>query len=836
MGNGDFLVAMGGPAENLSFHLGKADLWELRPDGGPRALGRMDLDLPGMKGADYRITQDIFHAITTGAFTKDNVTLRVEAAVAATENLLWIKLSAEGGNVAGSARFADSAKKTVPASVEDDDRPVTIGREGHGGGRYYFDGEIGDVVISDKPILAVQGSQPGQSGHFDGKTTCREMKAMKMAKTVNIGTWININRVGEANYIVSKGEWIHAYSLGLSGGKLRFAVNGSFIETPTALALGKWHHVGASFDGHSMKVFIDDKLVARKDDDGTAGTRFVERHYDQGTNGIVRSAGAACAMRILGEKNDNFTVSPGKPVILVVTASGHANTKDYGADAIKRAEAATTESLAASRRTHEAWWAEFRSRSFVEIPDKKLEQHYYLSHYAMASASRLPHYPPGLYGWTLSDQTPRWGGAYFLNYNFFAPFYGLYAANHVEQAMPCNDAVIDALDLGREWAKDEGRFERLCANSLKLKDAMGILLPVSILPHGVTGAPTTWGQRSNASYACVPLASTWYATYDLGFAKKAYPFVREVATFWENFLVLENGRYVDHNDAALENSGRDTNPIVAMAMIRQVMALAIDMGTSLGVDASRHAKWRDIRDRLSDYPTCTVGDLPKGSRVALPDSPETRSLPVFRYSEKGCAWQNDNAVGIQHIFPGNGIGLGVRPELLGRARNQIKVMARWIDLNGCNSFYPAAVRVGYDPNEILKHLRHWSDTCHPNGMRADNPHGMEMFSVVPCTIQEMLMQSHDGVLRLFPCWPEDQDARFGTLRARGAFLVSAEMKNGTVCGVRILSEKGRDCTVQNPWPGRKVSLAGRETLTGERFTFKTRPEEIIEFKPEGGKP
>ena len=91
----------------------------------------------------------------------------------------------------------------------------------------------------------------------------------------------------------------------------------------------------------------------------------------------------------------------------------------------------------------------------------------------------------------------------------------------------------------------------------------------------------------------------------------------------------------------------------------------------------------------------------------------------------------------------------------------------------------------------------------PNGMIAGNPHGMEHQSIVPNAIQEMLMQSHEGVIRFFPCWPMDQDARFGTLRARGAFLVSAELKDGVVRGVKIVSEKGRDCTVLNPWPGKQ---------------------------------
>ncbi|MEO5716358.1 MAG: LamG-like jellyroll fold domain-containing protein [Luteolibacter sp.] len=833
LGNGDFLAAFGGPPEAPRFYLCKADLWDLRPNGSPRSLARLDLDFPDMKGAGYRVEQDLLHATTTGVFKKDGVTLTVESIIAATENTLFVTLSAQGGSVAGRANLRSPDDNGQATALIDNENPVTIGREMHGGGRYFFDGQIADVVIGNEVSPKPPTNRPMKPETFSATTARREMAAPKFDKTVGVGAWIKINQAtAEANYIVSKGEWNQAYSLGLTGGCPRFAINGKFVQMDKPLEAGKWHYLVGIFDGRALRLFVNGALAVGDASVPADGIAVVQRSYEKG---MIRPTGAACALS-LPEKTGTFVVAPGKSVTLAITASGLANMKDYRADAAKRASMVTAGSIATSRRAHEVWWADFWSKSFVEIPDKALEQRYYLSHYAMGCASRLAHFPPALYGWTLSEQTPMWGGAYFNNYNFFAPFYGLYAANHIEQVMPCNDAVIDALELGRDVARDESKYESMCSNALLIKNAPGILLPVSILPYGIAGAPTTWGQRTNASYGCVPLASTWYATRDPGFAKRAYPFVREVATFWEHFLVLENGRYVDKNDASLENSGRDTNPIVAMAFIRMIMDLATDMSTTLGVDRDRHAKWRDIRDHLSDYPQCTVGDLPKGSRIALPDSPETRALPIFRYSETGNAWQNDNAVGIQHIYPGNGIGLGTRTDLLPRAKNQIAVMARWVDLNGCNSFYPAAVRVGHEPGEILKNLSHWVATSSTNGMRADNPHGMEQFSTVPNTLQEMLLQSYDGTLRFFPNWPKTLDARFGTLRATGAFLVSAELKGGAVNGLSIFSEKGVDLAVQNPWPGMKVRVTrngnAAETTTGERFTLKTAAGEKLSLSPE----
>jgi alpha-L-fucosidase 2 len=67
-------------------------------------------------------------------------------------------------------------------------------------------------------------------------------------------------------------------------------------------------------------------------------------------------------------------------------------------------------------------------------------------------------------------------------------------------------------------------------------------------------------------------------------------------------------------------------------------------------------------------------------------------------------------------------------------------------------------------------------------------------------VQEMLIQSHSGVVRLFPAIPDDwQDVSFKTLRTQGAFLVSANMGNGKVDKVEVISKKGGRFKLENPF-------------------------------------
>jgi hypothetical protein len=290
-----------------------------------------------------------------------------------------------------------------------------------------------------------------------------------------------------------------------------------------------------------------------------------------------------------------------------------------------------------------------------------------------------------------------------------------------------------------------------------------------------------------------------------------------MATFWENYLTWdEKGqRFVIENDSVHEGSGENTNGCVSLALCRLTFELALDMSKHLDRDADRRKNWTHILDHLSKY-----------------TFQERSGKKVFRYTEKGLDWFPRNTLGIQQIYPAGQIHLDSDPELLRISKNTIEVMDRWIDFNGSNSFFPAAVRVGYDPLIILGELRGYVGMARPNGFfDRKNMHAIESCSTVPNTINEMLCMGHKGVIRLFAVWPKTQDAAFANIRCWGAFLVSGALRGGVVRDVSIVSEKGGDCTVVNPWGAEPVQLIrngkAAETVAGERVTFGTVPDEVI---------
>lgn len=108
----------------------------------------------------------------------------------------------------------------------------------------------------------------------------------------------------------------------------------------------------------------------------------------------------------------------------------------------------------------------------------------------------------------------------------------------------------------------------------------------------------------------------------------------------------------------------------------------------------------------------------------------------------------------------------------------------------------------------------------------DGHHCLEKTAMVE-TLHSMMLQSVDGVLRLFPCWPQSP-ASFKQLRTKGAFLFSADYDGRRVTRLQVQSTLGGVCRLQNPWPGQKVEVKqGRKTVAVtsqcDVWQFETRP-------------
>ncbi|MDQ1913961.1 hypothetical protein RAC89_26520 [Paenibacillus sp. GD4] len=454
------------------------------------------------------------------------------------------------------------------------------------------------------------------------------------------------------------------------------------------------------------------------------------------------------------------------------------------------------EALARHQAEHRRWWRSFWEASEIEIGDPLLEKYYYGSFYIIGCCTRSGKHQPGLFGnWVTTDR-PAWTGSYTMNYNYEAPYWGLYAGNRTRLAESYCEPLLDFLPWGRLFARE------------KLQ-CRGIYMPVELGPEGMICSMFFHGQKSNAAFAAVNLLMHIDYTGDMNYARRVYPYLLEVASFWEDYLVFEDGRYVIYDDDIHERSHDRKNPILSLGFVRMILTATLELGQELGLDADRREKWRHMLEHLSAYPTMT-----RSGRT------------VFRLTEEGTDWRDRNSLAVQHVFPAGQIGLGSDPGILAVARDTVDEMQRWSDFNAFPTYYAAAARVGYDPEVILERLRIECETKSlPNLSIHHGGGGIEDASAVPVCLQEMLLQSYDRTLRLFPVWPAGRSARFRKLRAVGAFVVSSEIIEGRVSYVALDSEGGRPCTLHNPWPGEEVTVYrnGRaaESLSGDRLTFGT---------------
>ena len=481
------------------------------------------------------------------------------------------------------------------------------------------------------------------------------------------------------------------------------------------------------------------------------------------------------------------------------------------------------------KRAHAAFWQSFWQRSSFRLNDPTLETMWYASQYFLAVCARNPGFPPGLYGNFVTVERPNWHSDYHLNYNYQAPFYAACSSNHPELTNGYLTPLEQFVPRGRAFAAKLG--------------CKGILFPCGIAP----GAYMTefmpgiryeferpfMGQKSDAIHAADIAVFRWNATRDEAYARDhAYPYLRECLDFFVDYAVLdENGRYAILDDAIHEvpyyiagfeekdyPEIHDKNNVLTLGLLRLCIPAAIDMAKTLGVDADKCEKWQDLLDRLPDFPTF-----------------ERNGQTVYRYTEQGQAWGDGNDVGQQHIYPCGCVGLSSPARELCIARNTVdQRLYGFLDGNAVSSFYAIGARIGFDPAYMIDRLREWNaKTTLPNLLH-DMPGGCLEYCVVNAlALNEMALQSHQGIVRIFPDWDSRLGCSYENLRADGAFLVSAAIRAGVVTHAKIVAEKGGTLRVAYPEQATMVTVNGNGTaLTAAALEqgIQTAPGDVIEIR------
>lgn len=257
-----------------------------------------------------------------------------------------------------------------------------------------------------------------------------------------------------------------------------------------------------------------------------------------------------------------------------------------------------------------------------------------------------------------------------------------------------------------------------------------------------------------------------------------------------------------------DNEFNEINAIIPVGLVRMLMKLLADMAQALQVDAEKIPKWLDIAENLG--PAMTIVKDGKTVLCGTDNIPELHKL---------C---------LRYMFPAEQIGKYSTPDLYEAAQNSVEEIAAWDNNNLFCEFYPAAARLAYPPNALIEHI-HETIRKHglPNGLYRFQGGGIENSAAIPGTVNEMLLQSYEHILRLFPCWDYTLDASFRGLRAYGAFVVNAEIRNGII-HAEIFSEKGETLRLEKPGDGYVVLYRGETIKLKEQITdFKTNPYETV---------
>jgi hypothetical protein len=334
---------------------------------------------------------------------------------------------------------------------------------------------------------------------------------------------------------------------------------------------------------------------------------------------------------------------------------------------------------------------------------------------------------------------------------------------------------------------------------------------------------------------------------------RAYPMLRGAVEFYRNHPNLkkgEDGRYhlywANSNESVY--GARDTDEDVSS--MRGTSAALVRAAEILNAEPSMLPVWREFRDNLPPLPLSDNPEALKPANYAGPRVfvrglkpavkpagllPDSNSLPMWFFDFCNVESADRQTLEIAGTTLDQAFRNGVKEDTPVSVLSKLAIAAaslgradavRFLIPNQMRALRPER-SAAYKSGGVLANrmtLREGQQALDAQRLgRASEALHMALLQSNPPA------PGQGPILHLFPACPKEWDVRF-TLLARGAFIVSAARRNGTVAPVEILSQAGAPCVLRNPFGGAATLYRdGRkaETLNGGLLRFPTRKGEKI---------
>ena len=499
----------------------------------------------------------------------------------------------------------------------------------------------------------------------------------------------------------------------------------------------------------------------------------------------------------------------------VVTGDEPKKVNQQGLEMISHLGSMTNGSIESLRKKTIEAADDFWQRSEVKTDDPFFDAIWYETLHARRSTFSERVIAPGLYlPSTLMDYSP-WHGDYHTNYNYQSAFWGGYAANQVELGNAFFPGVKYMVDLGRDLAQ-------------KYWDSDGVYFHLLGYPFTIREDPYPVGSICRMAYMTGWMANHYWYRYLYTMDKQwleeeGYPVLRDAARFYADFMKKgDDGIYHafpsgqgEYHYTGDPKDYTDMPQVVRHA--RYLLQIATEAALVLDSDEQERKLWQEMAENVADVDSLDQRGFSEEDKVSYyVNSPEFFTLP-------------------QNIEPSG------HPRLLKQT---------WENGFWSRSFGQFPIRfmknirsgnfiADRDYDLLKEFLNRWRL---PNGLfcgiaQADYWYEGAMSECLGIIkpMSEMLIQSWEGAINVFPNWPEELDASYRDLRTRGAFLVSSGFKDGEVQSIEIKSEHGGECKIINPWDAGTLNITQNGVKSkidaGEEFTLNTTKDDIIIIQP-----